>query len=182
MFTIAHFNYYYSKYIIRIILAALGDIKSWQYITGRSFPDINSVFRVGPIVTLANTGLYIVVGSLVLLRACRVLNHRYPDTKQTKNRFAEWLTLLKSDTILFSYVGFSILSFIFAVFLGGAFLDPSRMMSWVSLFVLPVIIPSKKSNAILLMVILLALFFLLIWTVYSPWGSPFGSAPNLNIT
>lgn len=180
LFAVAHF-YWYSKYLRLIMFAILGDSIAWQTIWHSYFSNINSVFRTGPIVTLAHTGLFIAGGSLILLRAYRLLNHRFIVTIRSQKLFVEWLTLLKSDTIIFSYIGFSVLTFIFAVFLGGIFLDPVRMMAWASIFVLPAIIPNKKSNALLLMAFLLALFFLLIWTVYSPWGSPFGSARSLNI-
>jgi hypothetical protein len=180
MFTVAQYDYY-SKYLRLIIFAIQGDIKAWQDIMKLSFTNIDSVFRTGPIMTLAHTGLFIIVGLLILLRAYRLLNHKFIITMQSKKLLVEWLTLLKSDTIVFLYVGFSVLSFIFAVFLGGSFLDPVRLMSWVSLCVLPVIIPSKKPNALLLMVILLVLFFLLIWTVNSPWGYLYGSVHGLNL-
>lgn len=180
IFAVFHFNQY-STLLRQIISASLGDIKARQSIMRYSFTDIDSVFRTGPIVTLAHTGLFVVVGSLILLKIYRIFNYSYLVKTQTKNHFIERLNLLKSDTIVFLYVGFSVLSLIFAIFLNGSFLDPVRMMSWVSLFALPVIIPSKKQNALLLMVILLFFFFLLIWTVYSPWGSPFGYARGLNI-
>lgn len=183
MFIVAQFDHY-SGTLRLIIFAILGDITAWQSIERYSFPDVASVFRMGPIATLAHTGFFIVVGSLILLRAYRLLNYGSLVTTQPMNRFAESLTLLykrlKSDIVVFLYVGFGVLSFIFAFFLGGNFLDPLRMMSWASLVALPVIVPSKKVNALLLMAVLLAFFFLLIWTVWSPWGSPFGSSHNLN--
>jgi len=180
MLTVAQYNFY-SSYLRRIMSVIQGDITVMQFFKGHAFSSIESIFRTGPIVTLAHTGFIIVVGSLILLRAYRILNHRSLVTKQPKNRFAELLNLLKSDTILFSYTGFGVLSFIFAFFLSGLYLDPIRMISWAALFAFPVIIPSKKSNALLFMVILLTLFFLLVWTTNAPWGSPFGYAHGLNI-
>jgi len=180
MFMFAHYEWI-SIYLRLIIFAFQGDITALQAIKRLSFTNINSIFRNELLMTLAHTGLFIVVGSLILLRAYRVLNHRFIVTIQSKKLFVEWLILLKSDIIVVSYIGFSVLSFVFAFFLYGSFLDPVRLMSWASLFALPVIIPSKKSDALLLMVILLTLFFLLIWTVNSPWGFLFGSVNGLNV-
>lgn len=176
MFTVAHFNIY-SKYIRLIIFAITVDMRALPL----GFTNINSILRNTALMTLAHIGLFIIVGLLILIRAYRLLNHRFIVTIRSKTLFVEWLALLKSDTIVFSYLGFSVLSFVFAFFLYGAFLDPVRLMSWASLFALPVVIPSKKRDALLFMVIFLALFFLLIWTVSSPWGYLYGSVNGLNI-
>lgn len=166
--------------LLRLIMFAIqGDNVALQDIKRFGFTNIDSIFRNTPLMTLAHIGLFIIVGLLILLRAYRLLNHDPIVTIRSKTLFVEWLTLLKSDTIVFSYIGSSFLSFIFAFFLYGSFLDPVRMMSWASLFALPVVIPSKKRYALLLMVILLALFFLLIWTVSSPWGYLYGSVNGL---
>jgi len=182
-FIVTQFDHY-SSTLRLITFAILGDTTAWQSIERYSFPDIASAFRTGPIVTLAHTGFFIVVGSLILLRAYRLVTCGSLAMTQPTNHFAESLTLLykrlKSDTVVFLYIGFCVLSFMFAFFFGGNFLDPLRMMSWASLVALPVIVPSKKVNALLLMVVLLVFFYLLIWTVWSPWGSPFGSSPNLD--
>jgi hypothetical protein len=50
----------------------------------------------------------------------------------------------------------------------------------VSLLALPVVIPKRRGWAFLVVAVLLFLFFLLVWTVNSPWGSPLGSSVNLN--
>jgi len=180
MFTVAHYEFV-SKILSLIIFAIQGDVFALQAIKRYYFPNIYSIFRNTLLMTLAHTGLFIIVGSLILLRAYRLLNHRFIITIRSKTFFIEWLNLLKLDIIVFSYIGFSVLSFVFAFFLYGSFLDPTRLMSWASLFALPVIIPNKKSNALLLMIIFLTLFFLLIWTVNSPWGYLFGSVNGLNI-
>jgi len=177
-FTLAHFNLV--SYVINMIIYAIQrDAISLQVIDQLDFTSIESVFRNTPLMILAHTGLFIIVGSLILLRAYRLLNHDSIVTIRSKILFLEWLALLKSDTIVFSYLGFSVLSFVLAFYLYGGFLDPIRVMSWASLFALPVVIPSKKRDALLLMVILLALFFLLIWTVNSPWGYLYGSVNGL---
>ena len=180
-FTFAHYELT-SKVLSLIMVAIQADTSALHAIKRYGFTNIESIFRNTPLMTLAHTGLFIVVGSLILLRAYRLLNHDPIVTIQSKILFVECLTVLKSDTIVFSYLGFSVLSFVFAFFLYGAFLDPVRLMSWASLFALPVVIPSKKRDALSLMVILLALFFLLIWTVNSPWGYLYGSVNGLRTT
>ncbi len=180
MYTVAHFNWNL-KMLRLIVIAIQGDVISLQSIKRFGFTNIYSIFRNGLLMTLTHTGLFVVVGLLILQRSYRLLNHRFIVTIRSKTLFVEWLTLLKSDTMVFSYFGFSGLSFVFGFFLYGSFLDPVRLMSWASLFVLPVIIPSKKSNALLLMVTLLTLFFLLIWVLNSPWGYLFGYVNGLNV-
>jgi len=182
-FIVAHLDEY-SSIIRRIILALFGDVSAWRYIERYSFPDIASVARRGPIVTLAHIGFYCVIGTLILVQRTHALRVSKSRLSLEPNSFTNLLTslfqYLRSEPITFSFFGFGILSFVSAVSLGGNFLDPVRMLGWASLLALPQVIPNKKANAVVFMVILLGLFFLLVWTVYSPWGSPFGSSPNLN--
>lgn len=179
-FMAAHLDQY-SWLVQRTILMLLGNSRGAQGIERLSFADLASVIAKGPVVTLATVGFFLVVGLLVLVSSYRIARLAKTQPTGQKHRltlFRRFLSNLIADPIGLSFVGFSVLAFISGVFLKGL-LDPTRMIGWASLLALPLVIPNKKRNALLFVVVLLALFFLLIWTVNSPWGSPFGSNPNL---
>jgi hypothetical protein len=181
-FIAAHLDTY-SSTLNLVVRAIGGDIAAWQAVLQFNFPSVTSLYRVGPLVAVANTGIIVVTGALVLSRGYKFIKQEpqsvNPQAKSLKRSLTLSYKQLKSDPVTVLFFGFGLLSLVFGLFLGGSFLDPLRMLSWASLFALPAVVPTKKISSILLMVILLFLFFLLIWTVYSPWGSPFGSSPNL---
>jgi len=179
-FVAAHLDQY-SGLARNTVLMIFGSGRAAQGIEHLSFADLASAIAKGPIVTLAHTGILLVVGLLILARLYRAFKTAPHVQKRRLDSLKCFIRCLIADPIVFSFFGFSVLAFFSGVFLKGL-LDPTRMVSWASLLALPRVIPSKKANALLLMAVLLALFFLLIWTVNSPWGSPFGSNPNINTT
>jgi hypothetical protein len=173
----------YSDTLRLIVRAIAGDASAWQSILLFNFPSVTSLLKVGPLVALANIGIIIVTGVLVLLKMYKLLSQEPsaldPQIKSSTKSLVLVYRRLKSDPEIMHFLGFGLLALIFGVFLSGSFLDPLRLLSWASLFALPGVIPRRRTGSILFMAVLLFLFFLLIWTVYSPWGSPFGSSPNL---
>jgi hypothetical protein len=173
----------YSDTLRLVFRAMTGDASAWQSILLFNFPSVTSLLEVGPLVALANTGIIIVIGILVLLKVYRLLSQEPsvldPKTKSSTKSLVLVYRRLRSDPEIIHFFGFGLLALLFGVFFSGSFLDPLRMLSWASLFALPTVLPRRRAGSILFMTVLLFLFFLLIWTVYSPWGSPFGSSPNL---
>lgn len=183
LFIVAHYEQYWPTWV-ELYRALLGDASAWQRLQRFSFPSLGSIGRQGIFMTLGHTGFFIVVGVLVLVRVFRSSSLGSDVSMSVKERIVKLprslLQVLRTDPLSSSFVGLGLLAVASAVVLGGNFLDPVRIIGWSSLLALPVVIPKKKGYALVLVVVLLALFFLLVWTVNSPWGSPLGSSQNLN--
>jgi len=180
-FAAAHLVDYWS--IMRAMLQAmLGDAAAWRYLESYSFPDIGSMVRQGIFMTVAHTGFYFVAGILALGRFFRRMHTDESDSRLRRafSSLVQRLRDLRRDPILVSFLGFGVVTVLSATFFGGNFLDPVRMIGWACLLVLPVVVPRNRWVALAVVVVLLFLFFLLVWTVNSPWGSPLGSSQNLN--
>lgn len=183
LFIAAHYEQYWSTWV-ELYRALLGDASAWERLARFSFPNLGSISRQGIFMTLGHTGFFIVVGILVLIRVFKSYSLGSDVSMSVKERIIKLprslLQILRTDPLSSSFVGLGILAIASAVVLDGNFLDPVRVIGWSSLLALPVVIPKKKGYALVLVVVLLALFFLLVWTVNSPWGSPLGSSQNLN--
>ena len=183
LFVAVHYSQYWSTWV-QIGRALLGDALAWQRLERYSFPDLGSVGRSSIFMTVAHTGFFVVVGVFVLWRLLRTIRSdfgaRSPSSWMLTRTLRSLLSPLRKDPISTAFVGLGVLAFLSAAFIGGNFLDPVRIIGWIALLALPIIIPKNKVGAIVLVVVLVALFFLLVWTVNSPWGSPIGSSVNLN--
>jgi hypothetical protein len=183
LFVAVHYSQYWSTWV-EIGRALLGDALAWQRLERYSFPDLGSVGRSSIFMTVAHTGFFVVVGVFVLWRLLRTIRSdfgaRSPSSWMLTRTLRSLLSPLRKDPISTAFVGLGVLAFLSAAFIGGNFLDPVRIIGWIALLALPIIIPKNKVGAIVLVVLLVALFFLLVWTVNSPWGSPIGSSMNLN--
>ena len=183
LFIVAHYEQYWPTWV-ELYRALLGDASAWERLSRFSFPNLGSISRQGVFMTLGHTGFFIVVGVLVLIRVFKSSSLGSDVLMSAKERLIKLprslLTIVRTDPLSSSFVGLGLLAIASAVALGGNFLDPVRIIGWASLFALPVVIPKKKGYALVLVLVLLALFFLLVWTVNSPWGSPLGSSQNLN--
>lgn len=181
-FAAAHLLEYWSI-VQALTQAMLGSAAAWRYLESFSFPDINSVASAGIPMTVAHIGFFFVIGILVIVRVFG-RSHANDDPGSGSGRTLSSLMMrlsnLRRDPILISFIGFGLVTLLSAVFIGGNFLDPVRMIGWACLLTLPVVTPRTKLGALITVVVLLFLFFLLVWVVNSPWGSPFGSSQNLN--
>ena len=181
-FAVAHLVEYWS--IVQALMqAVLGDAAAWRYLESYSFPDFGSVMQRGIPMTIAHTGFFLMVSVLVIARAFGKIHHDEglgSGSHRTSGSLSSRFRGLVRDPILASFICFGAVAFLSATFLGGNFLDPVRLIGWACLLALPIVAPRTKFGAFITVVVLLFLFFLLVWTVNSPWGSPLGSSLNLN--
>jgi hypothetical protein len=181
-FAAAHLIEYWSI-LVAVLQAISGDAAAWRYLESFSFPDLGSAARQGIFMTVAHTGFYFVVGILALGRVFRRVHTGDESGLHLRRAFSSLvgrLRDLRRDPILLSFFGFGVVTVLSAAFFGGNFFDPVRMIGWACLLALPVLVPRNRVVALVFVVVLLFLFFLLVWTVNSPWGSPLGSSQNLN--
>jgi hypothetical protein len=183
LFVVVH-NQQYGPVWYQLLLAVLGDAAAWQRIERYSFPDVSSISRQGFFMTLAHTGFFLVMGILVMYRLAQSLDSMLVQSPRGQRRWVSlvtWpFTVVRTDPVAAAFVVLGVVALASAAFFGGNFLDPVRIIGWISLLALPVVLPKRRAGALAVVVVLLFLFFLLVWTVNSPWGSPIGSSVNLN--